>query len=89
MMPEALYQALLELTESLGREVREAELDGEGGSVELKGRQIVFVPKAIPAALKARVLAGALSNAETDSMYLLPAVREAIERERWSSTRSS
>ena len=89
MRPELLYQALKETSESMGWEVREAALGGEGGLVELKGKRIVFVPEAASAAVKSRVLARALSRTETESVYLLPAVREAIERERCSPTRSS
>ncbi len=88
MMPESLCQALKEASESLGWEVREAELTGEGGLVELKGKRIVFVPKGASAAVRGRTVARALSKTETESIYLLPAVREAIERERCSSTRS-
>ena len=88
MMPESLYQALVELSESLGWEVREAALDGEGGLVELRGKRIVFVPKTTSPAVRARSVARALSRVDTESIYVLPAVREAIERERCSSTRS-
>lgn len=85
MKPESLCQALREAAESMGWEVREASLDGDGGLVELKGKRIVFVPKATSAAVRARVLARALSKAETESVYLLPAVREAIEKERFAT----
>lgn len=89
MTPELLHQALMEAADSLGWEVRETALPGDGGLVELKGKRIVFVPKETSAALKSRALARALAKADTESVYLLPAVREAIERERCSSTRSS
>ena len=89
MTPELLHQALMEAAGSLGWEVRETALPGDGGLVELKGKRIVFVPEAASAAVKSRVLARALSRTETESVYLLPAVREAIERERCSPTRSS
>ena len=88
MKPELLYEALKEACESMGWEVREAALTGEGALVELREKTIVFVPKEISAAAKARTLAKALSNVDTDSVYLLPAVREAIEHETCSSTRS-
>ena len=89
MRLKLLCEALKEACESMGWDVREAALTGPGGLVELREKTIVFVPKETSAAVKARALAKALSNVDTESIYLLPAVREAMEHEKCSSMRSS
>jgi len=78
--PGILVERMKESAERLGMEVRECPAESEGGVVVLKGRRVVFIPRGTLASGRIAFLARALAEIDTDSVYLLPAVREAVER---------
>ena len=80
MDPRILAERMKESAERLGMEVRECPAESEGGVVVLKGRRVVFIPRGTLASGRIDFLARALAEVDTDSVYLLPAVREAVER---------
>ncbi len=82
MDAELLAARLAETAESLGLGVREGPADSDGAVVILRGERIVFVPAGALPAKRAEILARALSRVDLEDVFLLPAVREAIERAR-------
>ncbi len=82
MDPELLAERLKETAESQGIEVRAGPPDSEGAVVTLRGRRVIFVPEGAPPARKAALIAEAIAPLDLGGVFLLPAVREAIERAR-------
>ena len=82
MDPELLAARLAETAESLGLEVREGPAELEGAAVTLKGKKVIFVPAGALPAKKVEMLARALAREDLEEVFLLPAVREAIENAR-------
>jgi len=82
MDAQQLVSQLEQLAEKLGVKVRYGVLDSPGGLCKLRSDTIVFVNELLPDDEKAAVLAGALSGFDTENIYLLPEVREALERHR-------
>lgn len=80
MDPELLAERLRELAEAKGLEVREGPSESDGGTVKLKGKTVIFLPRGAPAAKTAEILAQALAGLDLQDTFLIPAVREAIER---------
>lgn len=82
-------EALLELAEQLGIEVRAESMGGNGGGIcRLRGRRVLFVDTAADLATRYdRTLAAFAPLEETDGRYLLPEVRQDLERQRQQDTR--
>jgi len=84
MDPGAKLEALLELAEQLDITVRREPLGGEGGGLcNLRGRRVLFVD--IQADLQTRFekTAAALADLpEVDQHYLLPELREELDKRR-------
>jgi hypothetical protein len=81
--------ALLELAEQLGIEIRAETMGGAGGGLcRLKGRQVLFVDTAADLATRYdRTLAAMAGLDEIDGHYLLPEVRQDVERQRAAQSR--
>ena len=74
--------AVLELLVSLGVEVRREEGSG-GGLCRVRGRTMMFDDLAAdPATRLQRCIEALASIPEVDRVYVMPAIREAIERVR-------
>ncbi len=82
MDPELLAERQKETAESQGIEVRAGPTDSEGAVVTLRGRRVIFVPEGALATKKAAIIAEAMAPLDLGGVFLLPAVREAIERAR-------
>lgn len=90
MSPERLYQHLEELLRRLGVPVRPevfdahlfGDLSSKGGLCRLRGRSVVLVDAAAPLVERLAVLASAAATLDTESVFVLPAVREVIEAHR-------
>lgn len=83
MDPPVLTAKLASLAQHLGIGVRfERMEEGRGGLFTLRGRQEILVNECLSEGEKAEVLAEALATFDLGSVYLLPGVREAIERYR-------
>ncbi len=80
MDPGILAERMKETAERIGMEVRECPPESEGGVVLLKGKRVVFIPVGTLASERIAILARAFAEVDTESVYLLPAVREAVER---------
>jgi hypothetical protein len=81
MNPSTLTSRLVSVAECLGIEVRFEEIEeGRGGLFELRGNQAILVNEALPEEEKAEVLAEALSSFDLDEIFVLPEIREFIER---------
>ena len=82
MDPAILAEKLKEAAEALGVEVRSCPAESEGGAAVLKGKRVVFVPEGAHSARRAALVAEALAPLDLEGVYLLPAVRDEIERAR-------
>jgi len=74
--------ALLDLAEQFGIEVRQVPLDdGGGGLCELRGRRILFVDVLADTSDQIARVAGALACLpELENKYVVPQLRELLER---------
>jgi hypothetical protein len=90
MLDQGLLTALESLAEQLKIPVSYAamateELPGRGGLCVLRGERRIIIERALPTRKKAHLLAAGLAQFDLEDIYLLPAVREAIERARSDS----
>lgn len=79
-----LLRALEGLAEQLRIPVRYAalateELPGRGGLCVIRGERRIIIEKDLTTRQKARLLAAGLAQFDFEDVFLLPAVREAIE----------
>lgn len=81
--------ALLEVAEQIGIEIRAEGMGGGGGGMcRLKGRLVLFVDTAADLATRYdRTLAAMAGLEELEGHYLVPEVRQDIERQRQSAAR--
>ena len=85
MTPEQLYTHLEDLAEQLGILIRYEDLSRHepgafSGLCRVKGTHLFFMDKAKPLSEKIAALTQCLSRMDLDGVYLLPAVREVLER---------
>ena len=82
MEAEALLSELLDVAERLGVEVRRAYLGGEGGGLcRLRGKEVLFLDVSASLAEQlAHTAAGLASLERMQDCFLLPEVREALDR---------
>lgn len=84
MRDELLLAALETLTEQLRIPVTYAtlatdELPGRGGLCVLHGERRIIIERTLSTREKARLLAAGLAQFDLEDVFLLPAVRQAIE----------
>jgi hypothetical protein len=87
MQSDELLSRLEGLADQLRIPVRYAnlateELPGRGGLCILRGERRIIIERTLGCREKARLLARGLSQFDWESVYLLPAVRQAIEEAR-------
>lgn len=87
MRDEDLLAALESLAERLSIPVTYAalaneELSGRGGLCVIRGERRIIIERTLTTREKARLLATGLAQFDFEGVFLLPAVREAIERAR-------
>jgi hypothetical protein len=85
MKPEQLYQELKNISEKLGLVVSEQNFRTTGIHVKsgyciVKGKYQCIIDKHLKLNLKVEALAECLSQMPHESIYIIPAVREYIER---------
>jgi hypothetical protein len=87
MHAEALLSRLEGVAAQLNIPVRYAslateELPGRGGLCVLRGQRRIIIERTLGCREKARLLATGLAQFDLEGVFLLPAVREAIEAAR-------
>lgn len=87
MRDEGLLVRLEVLAEQLGVPVRYAgiateESAGEGGACTLRGHRSIIIERTLPPRRKAELLARALADFDLEGVFVLPAVREMLDRAR-------
>ncbi|MCP4712815.1 MAG: hypothetical protein GY869_29665 [Planctomycetes bacterium] len=82
MDDQLLLKALLEVAENADIEVRQAALGGEGGGLcVLRGKKILFVDISADLAEEIARTAQALAQiADLEQQYLLPQVRQVLQK---------
>ncbi len=85
MKPEQLYQNLKELAEKLGINVSEQNLRLTGirvksGLCKVKDKKLYIMDKHKSIRDKTELLAACLSKIPNDDIYIVPAVRELLNR---------
>jgi hypothetical protein len=87
MKPEQMAEALETAATHLGIKVRYDALTtgaatGSGGLCKVKGQWWVIMDKKASPSERASILADALANFDTDTVFLPPKVREAVQLRR-------
>ena len=85
MKPEQIYQELKDLAEKLGITVSEQSFRASGitvksGSCLIKGKLHCIIDRNLGVTKKTQVLARALSELPHEKVYVIPAVRDIIEK---------
>jgi hypothetical protein len=85
MKADQIYQHLKELSEKLGIEVSEQNLKKRGlrvqsGFCKLKDKKMYILDKHLSMREKNFILAGFLGKIPHEEIYIVPAVREFIEK---------
>jgi ABC-type enterochelin transport system substrate-binding protein len=85
MKPDQLYQELKNLAEKLSIHVeehnfRESGIHVTSGLCTVRGQQRYIMDKHKSVAKKIQMLAGALARCDLESIYIVPAVREVLDR---------
>ncbi|MFA6234335.1 MAG: hypothetical protein WC824_09185 [Bacteroidota bacterium] len=79
---EALLEELRETCEHLGYKIRYEKGDFDGGHCILKEERLLVVNRKFTTEKKIITVARALSELGVDAIFVKPAVRELIEKER-------
>ncbi len=85
MKPDQLYQELKDLAEKLNITVSEQNLRKTGvgiksGLCKVKNKHIFVMDKKISVRDKIEILASCLSEIPNDDIYVVPAVRDILEK---------
>lgn len=85
MKPEQLYTHLKELAEKLGVTVaehsfRQTGIKAKSGPCTVKGEQLFIIDKHLTQRQKNRKLLAFLKEMPYEDQYVLPAIRERLER---------
>jgi hypothetical protein len=79
---EAVLEELRETCEHLGYSIRYEKGDFDGGHCILKEKRLLVVNKKFTIEKKIATVAAALAELGVDAIFVKPAVRELIDRER-------
>jgi hypothetical protein len=77
-----IVDCLAELSERLGIKVRWEALMGDGGICELRGKRYLFVDRSNDLNTQVEVMTDALCDEPIDNVYIIPEVRDLLERAR-------
>ncbi len=77
-----IVEYLAELSEKLGIKVRWEALLGDGGVCELRGKRYLFVDRSNDLTTQAEVMADALCDEPLENVFILPEVRDLLDRAR-------
>ncbi|MFC1882584.1 hypothetical protein ACFL2S_13955 [Thermodesulfobacteriota bacterium] len=85
MKPEQIYQELKDLAENLAVTVSEQNLRTAGikvksGLCTVKGKNVFIMDKHKSIHKKIKILAAQLANMPTEDIYLIPAIREMLNK---------
>ncbi len=88
MDDQSLFDALLLVAAALGVAVRvepfETPAQAGGGSCIVRGERLIVIDSTAPPPVRIAALARALSELETDAIFMVPEAREAVEAMRES-----
>src|SRR6266566_2439683 len=77
---EALCEELKEVARRLGMQVREVGYRVRSGACRVRGDDVVFLDRNLPADERVQVLVDALAGRDLEAVYLTPAARRLLER---------
>ncbi len=87
MKDQDLLRALEELVAQLGIQLRYEKGDFDGGLCRVDDQRLLIANAALPTRKKIRLLARELGRLELDQVFVVPAVRRAIEAARQDQER--
>lgn len=87
MRPEQLYQSLIEIAEKLNVEVLEKNFRKTGmhiqsGFCKVKNKNFFIIDKHLPVFKKNITLAGLLNKMPLENIYIMPVVRDFVNKHR-------
>ena len=88
MDKEAMLEELRETCEQLGYTIRYEKGDFDGGHCILKEKRLLVVNRKFTIEKKITTVAAALAELGVDAIFVKPAVRELIDREREKKERA-
>ena len=85
MKPEQIYEHLIDVAAKLNIKVKEKNLDTLGlhaksGFCKIKGEQVFIMDKKKSIYKKNDLLASCLSNMQHDHIFIVPAIRELLNK---------
>jgi hypothetical protein len=85
MQPRKVLESLEDLAERLGIEIvyeklRDEEFPVKGGICKVQKTYKIFMDRSEPMESRIKILSLALSSFDTDDIYLLPFIREILEK---------
>ena len=85
MSPEQLYEHLKEIADKLGISVleqsfKQAGLPVKSGHCRVKGEDLFIMDRSLPLVKKNQALTKFLSTRAHENIYMLPAVRELLQK---------
>lgn len=89
MKPEQIYQGLKELAEKLGIKVTEksfrnvaAGIHFQSGLCKVREKDVYIMDRNLPFSQKNEVLAECLTGMDYENIYMVPALREFLDKNR-------
>lgn len=82
MKEEDLLEQLVELARSLGFDIRFDRGSFRDGSCRVEDRKIIVLNRRSPVSRKVAAISKALSEQPLDGIFVLPVVRDTIEKEK-------
>ena len=85
MKPEQIYEHLIDVAEKLNIKVKEKNIDTPGlhaksGFCKIKGEQVFIMDKKKSIHKKKVLLASCLRKMERDHIFIVPAIRELLDK---------
>jgi len=80
MTHEAIIGELEAIADKLQIEIRHEPLECIGGLCKIKGKTLIFINEFLTVEDKVKIIASELSKFDTNGMFVLPKVREVIEK---------
>lgn len=87
MESTTLLQEFEDLAERMSIRVRYGKLDGDGGLCRYRGRYHIVINKRLDTDSRINLLGRAFSEFPLENVFLIPAVRDAIDRNRTAPDR--
>ncbi len=84
MKLKQIYDEMLELAKNLDIPIQNGAGNFRGGDCVVNDKKVIVLNKSVPLESKAKALAKCLSKCDIDKVFVKPAIRDFIEKEKTS-----